>query len=89
MEIVVAEEILAVEILLIHHIYQMESWIISNTLVIDGLNALLLGMETYSVVNPMQTPMISLWVSTLGANLGISNGFRYWVQYMLEGIQTC
>lgn len=79
MEIVVAEEILAVEILLIHHIYQMESWIISNTLVIDGLNALLLGMETYSVVNPMQTPMISLWVSTLGANLGISNGVRYWV----------
>lgn len=80
MEIVVAEKILAVEILLIHHIYQMESWIISNTLVIDGLNALLLGMETYSVVNPMQTPaMISLWVSTLGANLGISNGFRYWV----------
>lgn len=77
MEIVVAEEILAVEILLIHHIYQMESWIISNTLVIDGLNALLLGMETYSVVNPMQTPMISLWVSTLGANLGISNGFRW------------
>lgn len=46
MEIVVAEKILAVEILLIHHIYQMESWIISNTLVIDGLNALLLGMET-------------------------------------------
>lgn len=78
MEIVVAEKILAVEILLIHHIYQMESWIISNTLVIDGLNALLLGMETYSVVNPMQTPaMISLWVSTLGANLGISNGFRW------------
>lgn len=77
MEIVVAEEILAVEILLIHHIYQMESWIISDTLVIDGLNALLLGMETYSVVNPMQTPMISLWVSTLGANLGISNGFRW------------
>lgn len=76
MEIVVAEEILAVEILLIHHIYQMESWIISNTLVIDGLNALLLGMETYSDANPMQTT-ISLWVSTLGANLGISNGFRW------------
>lgn len=80
MEIVVAEKILAVEILLIHHIYQMESWIISNTLVIDGLNALLLGMETYSVVIPMQTPaMISLWVSTLGANLGVSDGVRYWV----------
>lgn len=78
MEIVVAEKILAVEILLIHHIYQMESWIISDTLVIDGLNALLLGMETYSDANPMQTT-ISLWVSTLGANLGISNGFRYWV----------
>lgn len=55
MEIVVAEKILAVEILLIHHIYQMESWIISNTLVIDGLNALLLGMETYSDENPMQS----------------------------------
>lgn len=80
MEIVVAEKILAVEILLIHHIYQMESWIISNTLVIDGLNALLLGIvETYSVVIPMQTPMISLWVSTLGANLGVSDGVRYWV----------
>lgn len=76
MEIVVAEKILAVEILLIHHIYQMESWIISDTLVIDGLNALLLGMETYSDENPMQTT-ISLWVSTLGANLGISNGFRW------------
>lgn len=80
MEIVVAEKILAVEILLIYHIYQMESWIISNTLVIDGLNALLLGIvETYSVVIPMQTPMISLWVSTLGANLGVSDGVRYWV----------
>lgn len=80
MEIVVAEKILAIEILLIHHIYQMESWIISNTLVIDGLNALLLGIvETYSVVIPMQTPMISLWVSTLGANLGVSDGVRYWV----------
>lgn len=78
MEIVVAEKILAVEILLIHHIYQMESWIISNTLVIDGLNALLLGIvETYSVVIPMQTPMISLWVSTLGANLGVFDGVRY------------
>lgn len=76
MEIVVAEKILAVEILLIHHIYQMESWIISDTLVIDGLNALLLGMETYSDANPMQTT-ISLWVSTYGANLGISNGFRW------------